>query len=126
MKVELEFELLKDEPKIETLIAGRVYGMDCVDKTKDVKARIVDEADQLEVKDLPYPTNQQIVMMAAAILGQPPGTADNRHPFWLQAVEQAERAFCALRASQDRPITWPSLPDLITLSVRHMPEEVKL
>lgn len=42
MKVELEFELLKDVPGIEDLIAGRVYSMDCVDKSKDVKARVVE------------------------------------------------------------------------------------
>lgn len=125
MKVELEFELLKDVPLIHDLIAGRVYALDCVDKSKDVKARVVDEAEQQGYGGMSQPTNRQLVMMAAAILGQPKDTADNRHPFWLQAVEQAERAFDALRDSQHTPLTWPTLPDLITLPVRHMPEEVK-
>lgn len=43
-------------------------------------------------------TSQQIVMMAAAILGQPEGTANNRHPEWPIAVAQAERAYAALFA----------------------------
>lgn len=43
---------------------------------------------------------KQLCMMAAAILGQPPGTMDNRHPYWPEAVKQAERAYAALQSAQ--------------------------
>lgn len=44
----------------------------------------------------PEPSSKQIVMMAAAILGQPEGTADNRDEAWPVAVARAERAYRAL------------------------------
>lgn len=43
---------------------------------------------------------KQLCMMAAAILDQPPGTMDNRHPYWPEAVKQAERAYAALQLAQ--------------------------
>lgn len=50
-----------------------------------------------EPKGEPHP--KQICLMAGAILGQPEGTCDNRHPYWPQACEQAERAYAALMAA---------------------------
>lgn len=42
------------------------------------------------------PSSRDIVLMAGAILGQPYGTADNRHPWWTLAVLHAERAYATL------------------------------
>lgn len=39
------------------------------------------------------PTSKQVVLMAGAILQQKHGTADTRHAYWPQAVEQAEKAY---------------------------------
>lgn len=44
-----------------------------------------------ELPASPHP--RDICLMAAAILGQPEGTMDNRHPYWPQVCEQAERAY---------------------------------
>lgn len=105
MKVELEFELLKDEPKIETLIAGRVYGMDCVDKSKDVKARVVE----------PVEKNQ----CDGCAVGAPINKMGNHR------YEDGSLIACTKSRYEGESLVWPTLPDLITLSVRHMPEEVK-
>lgn len=131
MKVEIEFELLKDEPKIETLIAGRVYALDCVDKPKDVKARVVDETDPLET---PLPCDVKIggithakgtslrsLVMRAKKLHEAafgPELPDAMKREYLTALQ-------AVCRHGEPALIWPTLPDLITLPVRHMPEEVK-
>lgn len=45
------------------------------------------------------PTSKQIVLMAGAILQQPLGTADNRHPDWETAVQKSENAYSAMRSA---------------------------
>jgi hypothetical protein len=40
MKITIELTLSREEPNITDLIAQRVYTLDCVDKTKDVIARL--------------------------------------------------------------------------------------
>ena len=49
------------------------------------------------------PTSKQVVLMAGAILQQAQGTADTRHPYWHQAVEQAEKAYRDALAAAPRP-----------------------
>lgn len=105
MKVELEFELLKDVPKIETLIAGRVYGMDCIDKTKDVKAVVLDEGVSMGFKQIGWTCGE--------------GDCERIHEGPAADGEYAQPVY--VRVKQE-PLEWPNL---ITLSVRHMPEEVK-
>lgn len=102
MKVEIEFELLKDEPKIVELIAGRVYALDCVDKPKDVKARVVDQ--ELTESD--------------PVAHESRDVSHNDHP-----ARHWDRTCPACNASLEvAELVWPTL---ITLPVRHMPEEVK-
>lgn len=103
MKVEIEFELLKDEPKIEALIAGRVYALDCVDKPKDVKARVVG-----------------FRTITVDVLANVIRTADGTNSLGAGAL--AEKIFQELFADEADSLEWPTL---ITLPVRHMPEEVK-
>lgn len=43
MKIIVEFELTKPEPDILDLIAQRIYTLECIDKTKDVTAKLEEE-----------------------------------------------------------------------------------
>lgn len=106
MKVELEFELLKDVPLIHDLIAGHVYAMDCVDKSKDVKARVVDEPSNplAGMKLIGYSCEE-------GACGRIHDEQDGPYMTPVYVLDKAAQA-----------IEWPTL---ITLPVRHMPEEVK-
>lgn len=57
------------------------------------------------------PSSHQIVMMAGAILNQAKGTAESRHPYWSEAVKQAEAAYAALQS------TAPASPTTVQAAV---------
>lgn len=105
MKVEIEFELLKDEPKIVDLIAGRVYALDCVDKPKDVKARVVE----------PVEKNQ----CDGCAVGAPINKMGNHR------YEDGSLIACTKSRYEGESLVWPTLTNLITLPVIEMKEEVK-